>query len=256
MYLKYIKTSKMSSLRSRLLLVSGTLGIAASIAVIAVVSVNHRQHLVTREKAFAEEIAETVDSRPQIVSPTDNAKITEKANSLLQQGNELLQRRRLPSALEKFQKAYEILPDPRLHYPIAQAYRLLDRPLNALIHYELFIRDIKHDDYPRQWEAANQWVVWLQGQVATIKVSTASTDAVVSVDGNKIGTTPIMTPIRLLPGAHVLVASKEGYEQRVVNLKLAPGETRLVKVELRILEGRKSETTVPVNVPVVPFENF
>ena len=57
-----------------------------------------------------------------------------------------------------------------------------------------------------------------------VEVQANVPDAAVSLDGAEIGRTPLPTPVRLMPGAHVLVASKPGYERQVVELKPKPGE--------------------------------
>lgn len=58
------------------------------------------------------------------------------------------------------------------------------------------------------------------------------------LDGKPLGSTPLLLDT-LVPGAHRLVLRSRGYREQVRELRLAPGEALLVKLDLDSLEGRE-----------------
>ena len=68
-----------------------------------------------------------------------------KATALLLQGNKKLDAGVYLEALQLFKKAYRIYPSPLLHFNIAQTYNELGKFLDALTHYELFVKKVKED---------------------------------------------------------------------------------------------------------------
>src|SRR5262249_29259382 len=80
----------------------------------------------------------------------------QRARALLLEGNTRLDEGLYVDALDKFQRAYDVYPSPKLHFNLAQTYHELGRPVEALRHYELFVRDVKPEEMPDKWALANE----------------------------------------------------------------------------------------------------
>jgi hypothetical protein len=156
----------------------------------------------------------------------------EQATRLLQRGNTQLDQGLYLEALQSFQEAYRAFPSPKLHYSIAQTQSELGRLLEALHHYELFVRDVKREEMPRQWSIATERIFKLQGTVATLQIQTNLADATVTADGAVVGRTPLAEPLRFLPGAHVVIVAREGYERQIISVTLKAGDALTRRVLL------------------------
>lgn len=168
----------------------------------------------------------------------------EEATKLLLQGNKDLDAGNYLQALDEFQRAYAIFPSVKLHFNMAQTMLQLGRPLDALEHFELFLKGVKKEDAPDIWTIANNKVFELQGKIATLQLQSSVPDAEITVDGAAIGKTPLLQPARLQPGPHVIVVSKPGYEKQVIEVTFKPGEgiTQRVKMltEQEAVASRKA----------------
>lgn len=166
---------------------------------------------------------------------TGPARAAAKARALilLTQANRKLRRGFYLEALELFKKAYKLYPSPKLHFNIAQTYMEVGRTLKALNHYEQFVRKIKKQDVTKMlWNLAHARIFQLMGKIATVQLLTNVADVKVSADGRPVGTTPLSKPLRFLPGAHMIVVSKSGYEKKVVELKLKAGQSVTRRIKL------------------------
>jgi tetratricopeptide (TPR) repeat protein len=147
----------------------------------------------------------------------------ERARELLIQGDRKLQDGALLEALALFKEAYQVFPSPKIAFNLAQTCFELGRSLEALSHYEAFLRDVKEAESPQQWRLAYERAFKLQGEIATVHLQT-NVVATVVVDGEPRGETPLKQPIRLLPGHHVILLTRPGYDRQVLELKLAAGD--------------------------------
>lgn len=156
----------------------------------------------------------------------------DRASALLAAGNALLDQGQFVEALTQFEAAYAIFPSPKLHYNIAQTLHELGRPLEALAQYEAFLAGVAREEMAAQRELANQRVFDLQGEIAMLALQCSSAGAAVSVDGKPSGETPLPAPLRLMPGRHVILVDKPGFERHVLEMDLAAGTTVVERVEL------------------------
>ena len=170
---------------------------------------------------------------PTTAAPIDpEAAAKDRARTLLAEGNRKLEQGLYLEALAAFEQAYAAFPSPKLHFNIAQTHNELGRVLDALEHYERFLRGVPEDEMPEQRALASERVFQLQGRTAHVALQVNVAGASLSVDGNPAGNTPRTEPIRFLPGAHVILVSKPGYAQQVIEVTLAPGDAVTRRVTL------------------------
>ncbi|MCC7534871.1 MAG: serine/threonine protein kinase, partial [Deltaproteobacteria bacterium] len=91
-------------------------------------------------------------------------------------------------------------------------------------------------------------------QLATLVVNTgALTGAIVRIDGNERGRTPL-TLQGLTPGVHMLAVAADGHERHERMLDLQAGETTTVSVTLRARVDSPALATVPSPRPTPPAQ--
>lgn len=182
--------------------------------------------------------AERAHAQPQPAGQSaGNSDGKDRALALLAEGNRKLDQGLYLEALSAFEQAYGAFPSPRLHFNIAQTLHELGRPLEALRHYEDFLAGVKEDEMPSQWKLANERIFELQSKISPLTIQCNVAGATVSIDGVASGTTPIAAAVRLLPGRHIVLIDKPGYERRVVELELDPGDPHTERVELLTSEA-------------------
>jgi tetratricopeptide (TPR) repeat protein len=159
-----------------------------------------------------------------------------RARALLQEGNRYFDARLFVEALDRYRQAYAIVPSANIDFNLAQSLNELGRPLEALGHYERYVRRVKEADSPEDWKRAHEQIFRLEGLIARVEIQASVAGAEVSIDGSPVGTTPLPAPIRLVPGPHAMVVSRPGYERHVIERTLEAGETIVERVELRTEE--------------------
>lgn len=169
---------------------------------------------------------------PAVAPATGEEQGRERARQLLQEGNRQLDQGMYLDALKTFQAAYAAFPSPKLHFNLAQTYNELGRPLDALRHYEEFVRAVRRAESERQWTLANERIFKLQGAIATLQVQCNVVDAIIIIDGVEVGKTPLAAAVRYPPGPHGVVVSKAGYEKQVIEVVLEPGDAITKRVQL------------------------
>jgi hypothetical protein len=158
-----------------------------------------------------------------------------KAQALLREGTALYERGDLTGALEKFEGAYAVFPSPKLQFNIGQANRDLGRPVDALLAFETFLANAK-DAAPELVSEARQSAADLAAKLGRLKVECPTTGADVTLDGKPLGTTPSDRLVWVVPGQHQLTIRGRTFMPVIADLKVAAGETQLVRRTLVLTE--------------------
>lgn len=120
------------------------------------------------------------------------------------------QARDLPAALQALQAAYASWPDVRLLYNLAQIERALDRPVDALTHYQRFLRDIDRagadPELDKRIPAAEQHVSELRllGEIDVV----GQPEIEVELDDRPVQGKPIVASV----GRHVVRCRRSGLQ--------------------------------------------
>jgi hypothetical protein len=115
-------------------------------------------------------------------------------------------------------------PHPNLDFNLAQTLDLLARPVEALEHYERYVRESPTDDSPQQKLIGYTRITELRRALATVDVRVNVDGATIAFDGRSLGTSPLHSAVRVVPGSHTLVVSRAGYQQQLVELALQRGQ--------------------------------
>ncbi|MGA9656701.1 MAG: tetratricopeptide repeat protein, partial [Polyangia bacterium] len=149
----------------------------------------------------------TILAQATPLTPDPQAKA--QAQELLSQGSKLYGQGDVIGALEKFQAAYAAFPSPKLMFNIAQAERELGRPVEAMEAFEKFLEGAT-DASPDKIADARKSVAQFQKSLGRILVECGTSGVEVSVDGGRVGVTPLPGPIWATPGIHQVAARHAG----------------------------------------------
>lgn len=145
-------------------------------------------------------------------------------------------------ALEHFQEAYRLAPHPSVRVNIASCYDQLDRPIEALFHYEQFLGEAGRVAavQRREVEAA---IARLRSRVGAIALQITPDGALVTIDGTETRRTPVPEPVRVVAGSHTVEVQLEGYRPERRTVVVGGGESVRVALRLARAETAPSATS-------------
>lgn len=170
-----------------------------------------------------------------------NAPERAHANRLLQSGNAALEQGAFDAAIRDYEAAYRIFPSPKVLYNLARAYQAAGRLPDACDTFERFISGVAHgpaelqDELADRVAAAKADVASLTAQLATVSLTLSPHDAVLTIDGRVHAHPATDRPIvlRLSPGPHPLVATRQGFAAERRDLLLETGRAISLALNLR-----------------------
>jgi hypothetical protein len=161
------------------------------------------------------------------------------ARALFLEGNGYFERGQYPEALQRYRAAVESWDHPAVHFNITVCLINLDQPVLAHTHLERALRFGPEGLGPHFHAQAVTYEKLLLGRLARLEVVCPQPDAQVRLDGKLLLTCPGRQVEHLLPGEHLLVASKPGYTTLTQSLDLRAGEQASQTLELEPLGSSK-----------------
>ncbi|MBN1769944.1 MAG: tetratricopeptide repeat protein [Deltaproteobacteria bacterium] len=152
------------------------------------------------------------------------------------------------AALTAFREARTISDRPVLLFNIAMCHRELDDWDAAVTAFDEYLaagRETEPED--RLAEAARQRSE-MTSQLGELEPRLAVDGAELAVDGHIVGTTPLVRPVRLREGTHVVTARRPGFAEGRVEVTIVPGArtaAELVLLPLEPLEPSPAELLEP-----------
>lgn len=142
------------------------------------------------------------------------------------------------AGLAELLESRRLYPTRNATYNAAVLLRQLQRFDESLSMYEALLREFP--DLPADTKAtAQREVVELRGLVGTIEIDGAELGAGVSIDGRSRGDYPLLEPLRVPAGSHVVRVYKEGFEPFETRVDLAGGKRAVVAATLRPLRSEE-----------------
>lgn len=166
----------------------------------------------------------------QQTTPTEAAKL--QASAHFRRGVELFQEEAFRASLAEFQRAYEIAPDYRLLYNIAQAKLEIHDYLGAAESYERYLSSGYLEIAPARRSEVEGALVALRERVAKVEIQVNRRDAEVFIDDVKVGTSPLAAPVRVNVGGHRVMARTSYGATDTAMIDVAGGDSAKVTLEL------------------------
>ena len=134
-------------------------------------------------------------------------------------------------ALEAFQEAYRLAPHPMVRVNMANCYEHLERPLEALFHFERFLAEAENPtrQQRREVQAAVQRLNLMLGEV---RLQVAPDGALVTIDNAETRRAPILEPVRLVAGTHHVTVRMDGFRTHNQEVTVTGGENQRVSIRL------------------------
>ena len=136
------------------------------------------------------------------------AEVRARAAALQSEGHKLLLEHDDAGALEKFQAAYQLVPSPKVLFNMGRAHERLGQDTEAFECFDRFLADAR--DVPPQSRAeAERSRSELRARIAVVEI-VAPADAELTVDGRKVGRTPLSRPLALVAGTRRFRLERDG----------------------------------------------
>ena len=150
-------------------------------------------------------------------------------------------------ALQHFQEAYRLAPHPNVRLNIANCYDQLDRPIEALFHYELFLSESERPAAAQRREVDTA-VRRLRTRVGSIALQVTPDGALITIDGSEQRRAPVAEPVRVVAGSHRIEVRLDGYQTETQTVEVAGGAS--ARVALRLRRPEAVALVVPPQNPV------
>lgn len=181
------------------------------------------------------------------------------AASRFEAGKKLVRAGAWAAALAEFLESRRRYPTWSATFNAAICLQELGRHAEALDAYEAVLREFPDKLPAATKDTVQRAVLTLRGRVGTIALDESEPGAVISVDGVVHGEHPLVAPLRVATGSHVVRVYKEGFEPFEVRLDVAARQTAHVQARLhavvrggrlRVAEqaGREVQVLVDNNV--------
>jgi len=154
--------------------------------------------------------------------PAASAADIEEAKRHFQQGVALYNDGNFNGALAEFEAAYRVRSSPGVLYNIGLSQKALFRYAESVDTLERYLREETKLTGERRAEVT-QLIAEMRALLADVTLTIAPAGATVMVDGRTAGTAPIVAPMRIAAGNHVLEVHAEGYRSQRRELMISAG---------------------------------
>ncbi len=135
-------------------------------------------------------------------------------------------------ALDAFQHAYRLSPAFRILYNIAVVDMALADAAAASSAFRRYLEEGGDKIEPSRVAEVNEQLASLEPRTGTVSVIVDAAGANVLVDRVEVGRAPLVLPLRLNAGPHLITATAAGFESVTRTVEIAPGNQQQVRIEL------------------------
>ena len=168
----------------------------------------------------------------------DNSNAVEKARASFHQGVQLYSEGSFEAALAEFRKAYQLFPNYRLHYNIAQTYFDLHDYVSSMKHLKQYVQEGGSDltaERRRQVSELNQK---LEERIASLEIACNLDGADIRIDDMLVGVSPLNSAVLVNAGPRRITAIKAGYTVAARMVTVSGKEMAKVSLEVAALAKR------------------
>jgi hypothetical protein len=176
-------------------------------------------------------------------TPTDAQRA--EASGRFRRGVELFQEEAYRAALVEFERAYEVAPDFRLLFNIAQTKVQLQEYLGAAQSYEAYLVQGAESLPPERRAQVEEALKALRERVGRISVQVNRDDVDVFIDDQKVGRAPITQALTVNVGRHRVAARGADGANDAQVIDLAGGDIVEVRLNLAAPSAATPSATAP-----------
>lgn len=206
-------------------------------------------------------------SRPDPDDPATKAaakKLLDGGDGFLKKGDYFVKRKKLDQAkaeyeraLAAYTKAHELVPNPKIFYPMAIAEEKLEKWVDEATHLRRFLADAPDADAKMRADAEKR----LENAKLNLGVFTLTVvpeGAEVVIDGNVVGTAPLADPLFLAPGEYTLLITAAGHKPMEQKIAVEAGSESERTFELEsaaVIVETPRPPPPPPEIPLPPKPN-
>ncbi|MFZ5889825.1 MAG: PEGA domain-containing protein [Myxococcota bacterium] len=165
------------------------------------------------------------------VAAAEDDATTGIARERFKEGVQFFDQKQYEKARAAFLQAYALKRHPAVLLNLAQSELRSGHEADAAKHFAQFLREAKEATEAER-QSADSGLTAAKAVVAELAVNVDEDGAVVTVDGNSEGQSPLPGPVYLTPGSHSITAKKEGREVSV-QLTAVAGQSTSTNLRLR-----------------------
>ncbi len=198
-------------------------------------------------------ISATPTPRAPSAAPEDPETVTRaQAKVEFQAGVAAYDAERYEEALKHFQEAFRIKPHPSVRVNMANCYERLGKPLQAIFHFERFLED--NSGASDQRREVMEALRGLRAKVSEVTLRITPDGASVTIDEGERRQAPILEPVRLEAGLHLIEVALSGYETVKREVLLNGGQPTELAITLDRAQA-VAAAPVPDKVPAAASVN-
>jgi hypothetical protein len=145
----------------------------------------------------------------------------------------------------QFQRAFELSRNPRVLFNIGVCEKSLQHYSRAIARWNQQLADGGDQVPPDEMQQVRDAIATLQPYVSTLEITANQPGATLSIDDQVIGETPMLGPIAVDVGKRVLKLTKQGFQDKVIELTITAGAPGRASFMLEPLV-RKSTVSIAV----------
>ena len=145
-------------------------------------------------------------------------------------------------ALRELQTAFELSRDPELRYDLGRCHRELGHLVEGRQEFQLYLAEVDPSQIPAERrQEVEQALAELNAGVALLEIRVPVDDAVVRVDGEEVGRSPLLDPVTVESGQHEVTVTAEGQPPFTTEVTVTAGERNAVEVVFGAVEETVAE---------------
>lgn len=180
-------------------------------------------------------------------APAPSTSNVDRAREYFKKGVALYKERGFDAALAEFEKAYELAPDYRLLYNLAQVQIERHDYVSALSRFRDYLREGGGQIATERRAEVETELANLAGLVAELSVVADADGAELVIDGVRIGSLPLAQPVLVNAGVRSVLVRKVGYAPASQVVTIAGGEPHRLELKLQPDPGPQARVEVPAS---------
>jgi len=189
-------------------------------------------------------------SPARAAGPADSSNATEKARAVFHQGVQLYNEGSFEGALAEFRKAYELSPNYRLLYNIAQTYFDLHDYVSSWRTLKQYAQEGGNELSATRRAEVSELNQKLEDRIAYLEIGCNLEGADIRVDDMSVGSSPLTSSIMVNAGPRRVAAIKPGYA--VTARMVTVGGREVAKVALEMVTLAQSPADGLVTLKGMP----
>lgn len=188
-------------------------------------------------------------------------KLLDGGDGFLKKGDSYAKRKKLDKAKEEYEralaaytKAHELVPNPKIYYPMAIAAEKLEKWVDVATHFRAFLAGVPDAD-PKMKADAEKRLENAKLNIGVLALSITPDGAQISIDGNVVGTSPLTEPLFLGPGEYTMSITADGYKAMEQKLAIEAGSESERSFELEsaaVIIDTPRPPPPPPEIPMPP----